>query len=328
MAKRKIPTFTPEEMDQIRDIQQRTIDNDEITGATPPPPPSGSSAAVPISPGGLGQRGGKAGGFWYQGGGEVNKEDKDYTDYKNKPPPYGRDESRVYPEQARPGAKFRTENWDYGPPYYQPGWRGGLQTPSGPNPKTYQEGGKVEENESPTKLYENESPPPPRLLENESAPRPKRQPAPTPQDWMSRLGLGGNRNRMPEKEYRRGGKVKGYAAGGDTDPEIDPQTRRPKVLTPLRRPSAGGGPVREIDPGPTDVNLGGGSRMIGRAPTYQGGGAAVPGPVGTARPQPPPYAKRGQTSGMPLGRSEGSFAMGGPPLGRTGMPGAKRGGPR
>ena len=73
----------------------------------------------------------------------ADKEDKDYTDYKNKPPPYGRDESRVYPEQARPGAQFKTENWDYGPPYYQPGWRGGLQKPSGPNPKTYAKGGSV-----------------------------------------------------------------------------------------------------------------------------------------------------------------------------------------
>jgi hypothetical protein len=57
-------------------------------------------------------------------------------------------------------------------------------------------------------------------------------------------------------------------------PEIDPETRRPKVLTPLRRPSAGGGPpVRDI--GPSDVNLGGGSRMIGKAPTYRRGGTVV-----------------------------------------------------
>jgi len=53
-------------------------------------------------------------------------------------------------------------------------------------------------------------------------------------------------------------------------PEKDPETRRPRVLTPLRKPSAGGGGVRDISP--TDTNLGGGSRMIGRAPTYNKGG--------------------------------------------------------
>ena len=56
----------------------------------------------------------------------------------------------------------------------------------------------------------------------------------------------------------------------DFPPEIDPETRRPKVLVPLRRPGPAKGPVREISP--EDINLGGGSRMIGRSPTYQKGG--------------------------------------------------------
>jgi hypothetical protein len=68
----------------------------------------------------------------------------------------------------------------------------------------------------------------------------------------------------------------------DTAPEIDPQTRRPKVLVPLRRPSAGGGGVRDISP--QDTNLGGGSRMIGRAPTYKKGGAVKLGSPAVSAP--------------------------------------------
>src|SRR5262245_61229921 len=67
---RVAPDFTPEELEQIKRIQQQVLDAGP-SGSTPPPPPSGSQAAVPINPGGMGMRGGKAGGFWYQNGGTV-----------------------------------------------------------------------------------------------------------------------------------------------------------------------------------------------------------------------------------------------------------------
>jgi len=76
MAKR--PRLEPPgiDWDQARSIQQKVLDSydqPEAPSSTPAPPPSGSSAAVPISPGGLGMRGGKAGGFWYNKGGSVTR---------------------------------------------------------------------------------------------------------------------------------------------------------------------------------------------------------------------------------------------------------------
>jgi len=71
MAKR--PRVEPEgiDWDQVNQINRSVLDSYNTPSSTPAPPPSGSSAAVPISPGGLGMRGGKAGGFWYNKGGKV-----------------------------------------------------------------------------------------------------------------------------------------------------------------------------------------------------------------------------------------------------------------
>jgi hypothetical protein len=61
---RVAPDFTPEELEQVEAAKDAVLNN---YSARPAPKP------VPISPspGGMGQRGGKAGGFWYAKGGAV-----------------------------------------------------------------------------------------------------------------------------------------------------------------------------------------------------------------------------------------------------------------
>jgi len=75
MAKRPRNEPPGIDWDQVNAINRSVLDSYDTgpTGSTPPPAPSGSSAAVPINPGGLGMRGGKAGGFWYNKGGKVEK---------------------------------------------------------------------------------------------------------------------------------------------------------------------------------------------------------------------------------------------------------------
>lgn len=67
---RVAPDFTPEELQQIEDAKTAVLNN-----YTARPAPQ----AVPIapSPGGMGMRGGKAGGFWYARGGSADY-GKDY----------------------------------------------------------------------------------------------------------------------------------------------------------------------------------------------------------------------------------------------------------
>src|SRR5262245_51284313 len=61
-------------------------------------------------------------------------------------PPYGAAEpntGKIIPEQARLGAQYKPENWDYGGPYTAGPWRGGIQPAPQKGPRAYHDGGPV-----------------------------------------------------------------------------------------------------------------------------------------------------------------------------------------